>query len=260
MLISEAPGAQRQGVPVAGVLPGIGGHLERLADPAGGQHHRGRLEHDEPAALAPVAERPGDGVLVFEQLGDRAFGEHLDPRLIVAELGVILLLQRDDLLLHGADQLQAGAVTDVRQPRVGVPAEVALADLPVFGAIEQRAVGLQLPDAIRRLLGVQFGHPPVVQELPTPFGVAKVGLPIVLGVGVTHRRRGTALGHHGVSFAEQGFAHHRDSQTPFARLDDRTQPRAAGTDHDHVVGVPFDLNHETSLSFLLVFLKWLFSQ
>jgi len=43
-------------------------------------------------------------------------------------------LQRDDLLLQGADQLEAGPVTDVRQPRVGVPAEVPLADLAVLGA------------------------------------------------------------------------------------------------------------------------------
>src|SRR4051794_22500440 len=34
------------------------------------------------------------------------------------------------------------------------PAEVALADAPVGRAVEQRAVGLQLPDAVRDLLGV----------------------------------------------------------------------------------------------------------
>ena len=51
-----------------------------------------------------------------------------------------------------------------------------------------------------------------------------------------------------MGFAEQGLAHHRDLEAAFTRFDDRTQPRAAGTDHDYVVGVPFDLNHETSLS------------
>ena len=53
-------GAHRQRVAVAGVLPGVRRHLERLADAAGGQHHRGRLEQDELAGLAPVAERAGD--------------------------------------------------------------------------------------------------------------------------------------------------------------------------------------------------------
>ena len=167
--------------------------------------------------------------------------EHLDAGLVVAELGLVLLLQRDDLLLQGADDLQAGAVADVGQPRVGVAAEVALADPAVLGAVEQRAVGLQLPHPVGRLLGVQLGHAPVVEELPAAHGVAKVDLPVVLRVGVAHRRRAAALGHHGVRLAEQRLTDHRDLQATFARLDDRTQTRAAGTDHDHVVLVPFDL-------------------
>ena len=66
----------------------------------------------------------------------------------VAVLAQVVLLQRDDLLLQGADQLEAGAVADVGQPRVLVAAEVALADLALRGAVEQRAVGLQLPDPV----------------------------------------------------------------------------------------------------------------
>ena len=206
MLISVGARPQRQRVPVAGVLPRVRRHLVRLADAAGGQHHRRRLEQDEVAALAPVAERAGDRVAVLDQVGDRAFVEDLDPGLVVAELGLVLLLQRDDLLLQGADDLQAGAVADVGQPRVGVAAEVALADPAVLGAVEQRAVGLQLPHPVRRLLGVQFGHPPVVEELAAAHGVAEVDLPVVLGVGVAHRRGAAALGHHGVRLAEQRLA------------------------------------------------------
>jgi hypothetical protein len=134
-------------------------------------------------------------------------------------LGVVLLLQRDDLLLQGADQLQAGAVTDVRQPRVLVPAEVALADLAVRGAVEQGAVGLQFPDPVRRLLGVQLGHPRVVQELAAAHRVAEVHLPVVLGVGVAHRGGGAALGHHGVSLAEQRLGQDRRAHSLLARLD-----------------------------------------
>lgn len=105
---------------------------------------------------------------------------------------MVLLLQRDNLLLQGADQLQAGAVADVRQSRIGVSAEVALTDSAIVGAVEQRAVGLQLPDPVRRLLGVQLGHTPVVQELSTAHRVAEVSLPIVLRVGVAHRGRAAA--------------------------------------------------------------------
>ena len=173
--------------------------------------------------------------------------EDLDAGLVVAELGLVLLLQRHDLLLQGADDLQAGAVADVSQPRVGVAAEVALADPAVLGAVEQRAVGLQLPHPVGRLLGVQLGHPPVVQELPAAHGVAEVDLPVVLRVGVAHRGGAAALGHHGVGLAEQRLADHGDLQATFTRLDDRTQTRAAGTDHDDVVLVPFDLSHKSSL-------------
>ena len=94
-------------------------------------------------------------------------------------LAQVLLLQRDDLLLQGADQLQPGAVADVGQPGVLVAAEVALADPAVGGAVEQRAVGLELPDPLRRLLGVQLGHPRVVEELAAAHGVAEVDLPVV---------------------------------------------------------------------------------
>ncbi len=44
--------------------------------------------------------------IVFNQLGDRAFGENLDPHFVITEFNVILLLQCDALLLDGADKLQ----------------------------------------------------------------------------------------------------------------------------------------------------------
>ncbi len=135
--------------------------------------------------------------------------EHPDTGLVVAEFLEVLLLQGHDLLLQGADDLQAGAVADVGQPRVGVPAEVALADPAVLGPIEQRPIGFQFPDPVRGFLGVQLGHPPVVQELAAAHGVTEMHLPAVLGVHVAHRRRAAALGHHGVRLAEQRFGHHR---------------------------------------------------
>ena len=228
-------------MPVAGVLPRVRRHLVGLADAAGGQHHRRRLEEDEVAALAPVAECARNPVAILDQVGDGAFVEDTDARFVVAELGLVLLLQRHDLLLQCADDLQAGAVADVRETRVGVTAEVALADPAVLGAVEQRTVGLQLPDAVWRFLGVQFGHAPVVQELAATHGVAEVDLPVVLGICVTHRGGATALGHHSVRFTEQRLRDHGHPQAAFTRLDHRTQTRAAGTDDDNVVLVPLDL-------------------
>ncbi len=54
----------------------------------------------------------------------------------------------DAVILQGADHLQAGAVAHVRQARITVPAEIALQNLAVFGAIEQRAPSLQFAHAL----------------------------------------------------------------------------------------------------------------
>ena len=145
------PGQQGERVPVPGVLPGVGRDLERLPDAAGGEHHRRRLEQDESSRITEISERPGDAppvasTAVLHQPDDRGLGVDLDHRLRVAEVDRVFLLQRDDLLLQGADHLQAGPVADVGQPRVLVPAEVPLADLAVLGPVEQRAPRLELPE------------------------------------------------------------------------------------------------------------------
>jgi hypothetical protein len=234
-------GAQRQRVAVAGVLPRVAGDLERLADAARGEDDGGRLERREAPVLAEVAEDAGDGLPVHQHLGDGELVEDAQVLLAVAGLALVVLLQRHDLLLRRADQLEAGAVADVRQPRVLVPAEVALADLAVLGAVEERAVGLQLPDPVRSLLGVQLGHARVVQELAAAHRVAEVDHPVVVGVHVPHRGGRAALGHHRVGLAEQRLREDRRPHALLAGLDRRAQPGAAGADDDDVEPVPLDV-------------------
>ena len=217
--------------------------LNDLPMPPGGEDDGRGAEDDEPAGLAPVADGAADPLAVEQQVGDGQLGEDLQPRLQVAGLGEVVLLQRHDLLLERADELQAGAVADVREPRVLVPAEVALRDAAVGGAVEQRAVGLQLPDPLRRLLRVQLGHPRVVEELAAAQGVAEVDLPAVLGVDVAHRRRDAALGHDGVRLAEQRLADDRGAQPLLAGLDGRPQAGATRTDHQDVVVVLLQVAH-----------------
>ena len=60
----------------------IGREIKYITVTAGGQYYRGRLEQDELAGFAPVAERPGNPITVLDQLGDRAFGEDLDPGVV----------------------------------------------------------------------------------------------------------------------------------------------------------------------------------
>ena len=139
----------------------------------------------------PVGDAAGDtAVVVVHELQDLALHEHVG-------------VHRDDLLLERADQFEAGAVAHVREARVAVATEVALEDLAVLGAVEERAPLLELPDAVRRLLGVQFGHAVVVEVLAAAHGVAEVDHPVVLVVDVAHGGGHAAFGHDGVGLAEQ---------------------------------------------------------
>ena len=197
----------RHRVAVTGVLPRVRGDLERLADTAGGNHNSGSVDGHECARWAPVGQHAGGATIVtlavHEDLGDRALGEHADAGFVVAELLLVLLLKLDDLLLEGADHLQAGAVADMGEARVLMATEVALADLAVGGAVEESAVGLELPDALGRFLGVQLCHAVLVQELAAAHGVAEVDAPAVVLVDVRHGSSDATLGHDGVRLAEE---------------------------------------------------------
>ena len=115
------------------------------------------------------------------------------------------------VILQRADHFEAGAIADVRQARIAVAAEVALQNAPVVGAVEQRAPGLQLADALGSFLGVQFRHAPVVQILAAAHGVGEVDSPVVALVHVGQRRGHAAFGHHRVRFAEQRFRDDTDA-------------------------------------------------
>ena len=177
----------------------------------------------------------------LEQVGDRHLGEDLEPALGVAGLALVVLLEGDDLLLHGADQLEPGAVADVGEARVLVAAEVALADPAVRRAVEEGAVRLELPHPVGSLLGVQLGHPPRVEELAAAHRVAEVDLPAVVAVDVAHARRDAALGHDGVRLAEEGLADDGRAQSRLAGGDRGAQARAAGPDDEDVVVVGLEV-------------------
>ena len=51
-------GSEGKSVTIAGVLPGVGGHLVRLPYPAGSKDDGGSLERDESTGLSPVAKAP----------------------------------------------------------------------------------------------------------------------------------------------------------------------------------------------------------
>ena len=147
-------------------------------------------------------------------------------------------------MLERADHLQPGAVADVGQPGVPVTAEVALEDAAVRRAVEQGAPLLELEHPLGGLLGVDLGHPPVVEQLAAAHRVAEVHLPVVLGVDVAEGGGDPAFGHHRVRLAEQRLAHQRRPGALRGRLDRRPQAGAAGADDDDVERVRLVVGHQ----------------
>ena len=139
------------------------------------------------------------------------------------------------MVLERANHLQSGAIADVREPRILVPAEVALEDAAVLGAIEQRAPRFELAHPVRRFLRVQLGHAPVVDVLSAAHGVGEVDLPAVAVVDVGQRRGDAAFRHHGVRLAEERLADESDRCAGAGRCDRGAEAGAAGADDQDVV-------------------------
>src|SRR6266516_3415506 len=70
-------------------------------------------------------------------------------------------------------------------------------------SFKKRAPLFEFTHALRRLLGMNLGHAPVVQKLATAHRVAKMSAPGVSRVDIGHRRGDSAFGHHRVRFAEE---------------------------------------------------------
>ena len=124
----------------------------------------------------------------------------------------------DAVVLQRADHLQAGAIAHMREARIAMAAEIPLQNLAVFGAIENRAPGFEFAHAVRRFLGMQFGHARIVQILAAAHGVGEMNAPAIAVVHVAHGRRHAAFGHHGVRLAQQRFADQTRLLRPRPRL------------------------------------------
>ena len=217
-------GAGRIGerLPIGGVLPAVARDAECATDAARGEDDGFRAEEPEAAPFAVVPECAHHALAILEQGDDRDFHVHVDGAL-------------HRLVLQRADHLEAGAITDVRQPRVTMPTKIALEDAAVGSAIEHRAPCLELAHAIRRLLCVQFRHAPVVEILAATHRVGEVHHPVVTIVDIAHGRRGAAFRHHGVCLPQERLADHPDRRPRLCRADCSPQPRSSRADHEHVV-------------------------
>ena len=223
-------GAIRQCKAVARIFPTVAGHLEGTPDSAGGHHHRLRLPQLEPALLAVVSASSGNAASVEQQAEHRALHVDFHPRV-------------NAVILECADHLQAGAVADVGQPRVPVPAEVSLQNPAVCGAIEKRAPCLEFAHAFRRFFGVQFGHAPVVEILAAAHRIGEMDPPVIAIVDIGQRCRDASFGHHGMRFAKQRFADHTHLRTGGSGFNGGAQACSACSNHQYVVGEPLEFRH-----------------
>ena len=139
-------------LPVASVFPTVRRDLECPANAASSNHHRLRIPYHEVAAFTIVAERPAHAPGVHHQREHRAF--HVDFHALM-----------NAVVLQRANHFQAGAVTDVRQARITMAAEVALQNAAFLGTVEQRAPGFKLAHAVRRFFRVKFSHTAIVDVL-----------------------------------------------------------------------------------------------
>ena len=217
-------------VAVAGVFPTVAGDFVGPADAARRQHHGFGAEQVKSSALAVIPKCADHAVAILQQRHDRVFHEDVDAEM-------------NPVVLQRADHLQAGAVAHVRQPRVAMAAEVALQNAAVAACDRTARPSFEFAHACRRFLGVQFGHPPVVQVLAAAHGVGKVNAPAVAIVDIGQRGGDAAFGHHGMRLAQQRFRDHRDFHACGRGFDGGAQAGASRANHQHVVLVRDVLGH-----------------
>ena len=210
-----------EGVAVAGAFPAVAGNPVGAADTAGREHRRFGLEDPETSALPVVAERAADAPAVAQERHDGEF--HVDVEAKV-----------DPVVLQRPDHLEARPVANMSQSRVFMTTEIALEDAAVGRAIEEGAPRLELADAVRRFLGVELGHPPVVYVLAAAHRVGEMHLPAIAVVDIRERRRDAAFRHHGVRLAEKRLAEQPDFDPRRRRFDCGAEPGSARSDDKHV--------------------------
>jgi hypothetical protein len=125
-VLEFSSGAIRQCETVARIFPTVAGHLEGAPDSTGGHHYCLGLPQLKPSLLAVVTACSGNAASVEQQTEHGALHVHFHPRV-------------NAVILERAYHLQAGAVADVSQPGVPVPAKVSLKNLAIRSAIEKRA-------------------------------------------------------------------------------------------------------------------------
>jgi hypothetical protein len=167
---------------------------------------------------------------------------------LVEELDVVL----DAVLVERLQDHVACAVGGVTRPAdrrlavvTGVPAEPALVDAALGGAVERHPHLLEVEHRVDGFLAHDLDGVLVSEVIAALDGVKGVPLPVVL-FDVRQGRAHAALGRAGVAAGRVELGQHRGAH-PWTGLDRRAHARAAGADDDDVVAMLN--NHLSSFSF-----------
>ena len=229
--------AEHDAQAVAGEGVRVGGGLVHPARPAGGEHDRLGVEDVDVAG----------GQLVGDDAGrDRPAGRlgqrDVERVELVEELDVVL----DAVLVQRLQDHVAGAVGGVTGPAhrrlavvAGVPAEPALVDAALGGAVERHPHLLEVEHRVDGFLAHDLDGVLVGEVVAALDGVEGVPLPVVL-FDVGQRRAHPALRRAGVAARRVQLGQHRGAG-PRTGLDGGAHARAAGADDDDVVAM--FLNH-----------------
>src|SRR5699024_10387613 len=216
---------------------GIGGGREDLARPARREHHRFGLYDVDLAGRELVGDDPG-GPLVPVALPLVVEQQQVEDVELVEELHVVLdalLVQRLQDHVPGPVRGVAGAAHGGLPVVTGVPAEAALVDPPLRGAVERQAHLLQVEDGVDGLLGHHFRGVLVNEVVPTLDGVEGVPFPVVVLYvrqrGAHHTLGRDRVGAGGVEIGDDGGA------CPFRGFQGRAHAGATGANDYDVVAV-----------------------
>ena len=233
-VLQRKAGAQHHAAAVAGagMRRGAGGIGAAIA---AGRENRGlRPEAMQRAVVEFQRDHAAAGALVVH---DQVDGEELD-----VEFGGVP--QR--LAVHGVQHGVAGAVGGgagaLRLALAvvhGHAAERALIDLAVLGARERHAPMLELVDRLRRVAHHVFDGVLVAEPVRSLDGVVHVPAPVIR-MHVAERGGNAALRRDRVRACRKHLGDAGGAKPGLAAADHRAQARAAGADHDDVVGVILD--------------------
>ena len=225
---------------VTGQRVGVGGGLVHPARAAGGEHDGLGVEDVDVAGGQLVGDDAG-GHRARGGLGQR----DVEGVELVEELDVVL----DAVLVQRLQDHVAGAVGGVTGPAhrrlavvAGVPAEAALVDAALGGAVERHPHLLEVEHRVDGFLAHDLDGVLVGEVVAALDGVEGVPLPVVL-FDVGQRRAHPALGRAGVAAGRVELGQHRGAH-PGPCLDGGAHAGAAGTDDDDVVAM--FLNHSSA--------------